>query len=66
MLTSHVFQKLEDYSRARHSNVVTIFRDVDKVRCPTTDAPQLLSVRPSQPFMTVFISPGPEWVAYGR
>ena len=49
MLTSHVFQKLEDYSRARHSNVVTIFRDVDKVCCPTTDPQQLhqLSVRPN-------------------
>lgn len=29
-LTNHVFQKLEDYSRTRHSNVVSIFRDVDK------------------------------------
>jgi len=47
VLTSHVFQKLEDYSRARHSNVVTIFRDVDKDQSGSLTAGEMRTVMKS-------------------
>jgi len=40
-LTTHVFQKLEDYSRTRHSNIVTVFRDVDKDQSGSLSAPEM-------------------------